>query len=297
METEVRKCNICERDFLAVEIEGKMPVVCQECNTTMKAGRAGIVKDRQCLETHRVEIITDLPEFRAVNTPREKCFKADLKGSQGGASWSGRIVIWARGFGEKPPQKGDRVNVRLMVSSIMPKTRTINKRLDELAGPIRKQAQELAESRAADGYNSSMETLVADARWETRCRFGEELRVIETHRYIVLEPVTPENEEHEALMLAFAQAYSKTTLKGLGRQFHASLDTDNVVSVLGSASGTCRSGRFGTTYVLAVVSPTHPLVRKFSEDGHTETIFYPPEAGSGFCEEIEVVEEEVLEEM
>jgi len=300
MKLEVRNCNVCHEDFVAVEVEGRMPVVCQRCNSLMKARRVGVVEDRKCLGTYRgVEVITDLPAWNFVNTHTGPCFKSDTKGSQGGASWSGRIVIWARGFGERPPQKGDRVNIRLMESSVMPKTCTINKRLDELAAPIHKQAQELAESRAADGSNSSMETLVADARWETRRRFGEEMRALETRRYVVLEPATPDelsDDEREArLMLAFAQAYSKTTLKGLGRQFHASLDTENVISVLGSASGTCRSGRFGTAYVLAVVSPTHPLVRKFSEDGRTETTFYPPEA-SGFDEE-EIEVKELLEEL
>lgn len=281
MKFEIRDCGVCHGEFVAYEMEdGRMPTACQKCNSLLKARHPGVVEGRKCLEVYRsVKVVTDLPAWKIITTKTGDCFKTDIMGRQGGASWRGRIVIWARGFGETPPKTGDYVNVRLMESTIRPKRKTIGRKLDKLSGPISKQAWDLARSQVVEG--SDMDSLVAEAKREVEERFAEELGRLETHVYVVLEPATPdeeltEDERKANLMLVFANAYSKTTLKGLGRQFHANLETENVVSVLGRAYGGARSGRFGTDYVLAVVSPDHPLIRRFSEGGQVTTTFYPP---------------------
>jgi len=160
-----------------------------------------------------------------------------------------------------------------MESTIVPKPERVEARLERYSGVIAKQAGD---------DPAKLE--------EVRNRFREELGAVEKHRYIVLTPTNPEkllDEEKTAnRMLVFQSAYSKTTLKGFGRQFHASLDTESVISVLGSCSGGARSGRFETQYVLAIVSPDYPLIRRFSEGGETTTTLYPPKEAVSVLDEL-----------
>jgi|GEM_PF-3270928 hypothetical protein len=306
---ELRNCRSCGDNFAVYETveranqEVTEQLDCPRCASLRHERRVGVVEARKCLEEyHGVKIISDLPSWVPVHTRAGDALKSVTKGSKGGASWSGRIDIWARGFGEKPPAYGDLVDVRVMESTIAPKKGVVQKRIDNLFGVITKQATEEARVQRDKIYEEEkrsveIEDILPGIRQDVIARFREELSVVETHKYIVLTPTDPakllEEERNANRMLVFQPAYSKTTLKGLGRQFHASLDTENVISVLGSASGSARSGRFGTHYVLAVVSPDHPLIRKFSEDGHTEATFYPAKAE--VCSELDkLLEAEVL---
>lgn len=263
---EMRVCGNCGENFAVYEqIDENTPQKnCPKCASLRRARRTGVVQTRKCLEEYRgVQIITDLPTWNDVRSRAGHSLKSVTKGSQGGASWSGRIDIWARGF-DKAPTNGDFVNIRLMESSVEPKPEMVEARLEKYAGVI---------SRQAGDDPAKIEEVTA--------RFKKELSQIEKRRYIVLEPATPnedldEEERNAHLMLVFESAYSKVTLKGFGRQFRSSINTENVISVLGSAAGGARSGRFGTEYILAVVSPDHPLVMKFFEKGEVTTTMYPP---------------------
>ncbi len=288
---ELKVCRNCGDNFAVYEIveidnqEVAEQLDCPRCASLRHERRAGVVETRKCLEEyHGLKIISDLPAWGLVHTHTGDIFKSVTKGSKGGASWSGRIDIWARGFGEKPPACDGLVDVRVMESTIAPKKGALQKRIDNLFGVITKQAIEEARTQRdkiceEEKRSVEIDDILPGIRQDIVARFREELSAVEKHKYIVLTPTDPakllDEERNANRMLVFQSAYSKTTLKGLGRQFHASLDTENVISVLGSASGSARSGRFGTHYVLAVVSPDHPLVRTFSEDGRVEKTFYP----------------------
>jgi len=147
-----------------------------------------------------------------------------------------------------------------MESTIVPKPERVEARLERYSGVIAKQAGD---------DPAKLE--------EVRNRFREELGAVEKHRYIVLTPTNPEkllDEEKTAnRMLVFQSAYSKTTLKGFGRQFHASLDTESVISVLGSCFRRRSFRASKHNIVLAIVSPDYPLIRRFPREGNNDNVY------------------------
>jgi hypothetical protein len=80
------------------------------------------------------------------------------------------------------------------------------------------------------------------------------------YEYLSIDP--PEggvrNDHSAQYALCFSSVYYKTTLKGLGRQFHAGLDTDRAEWAyrLGSQA---RSGRFGNEMAIAIVTDRSPV--------------------------------------
>jgi hypothetical protein len=77
--------------------------------------------------------------------------------------------------------------------------------------------------------------------------------VIRTRHYLVLEP----SDGEATCQLVWAEAHTKTTLKGLGRQYWARVEGAPIASWY--VFGGVRSGRAHTTGVLAIVDQEHPL--------------------------------------
>ena len=91
-----------------------------------------------------------------------------------------------------------------------------------------------------------------------------------TYTYLVIEPAEPGSEPTAALV--FPSVCYKTTLKGLGRQYHASLDTSRGIWAT-RLSSSARSGRFGCYGAIAIVDDQHPVVTKQTGDVKSKRYF------------------------
>jgi hypothetical protein len=69
-------------------------------------------------------------------------------------------------------------------------------------------------------------------------------------------------------VLLWLEAYSKTTLKGLGRQYAAGLNLDAAEETW-QVRGGARSGRYGTQAALVVCAPGAPIGKWHREGGAT----------------------------
>lgn len=221
-----------------------IPQKCPSCSDMAQA-RPELVIERKCEKFFPVVRIKSLPTEWTEFKPEGNdfgCYKIDMKGSRFGAQWSGRIII----YGLKPFAPDDIVSLSVM--------------------SVKKQVREMTTSRATMKHG----TVSITRRVPLSCDDGDVKEVQDI--YLRLDPAQENGEETPSLV--WATAYSKTTLKGLGRQFHASLD-DSAALWSMSVHGGARKGRFGTTGILAIVSKKYPLVKKFTEGGQTtETLIF-----------------------
>lgn len=172
------------------------------------------------------------------------CYKITKRGADFGQSWLGRIDI----FADAPYDIGNIVNVRVM------EAKHLVKKWRFTAGHIMK-------SPFDEPKHLVERTLDINDEKAPEAETTEE---VERREYIVLEGIAEAVEAQYSLV--WATAYSKTTLKGYGRQYHASLDTSTTIWHT-SCQGGVRSGRAGSEGVLAVVDKEHPLISTFSEGG------------------------------
>jgi hypothetical protein len=172
-----------------------------------------------------------------------------VKGSQFGASWSGRIELWAVAFGDRTPQKGDIVRFFIMESNKeCGFHRTERATMKHGTIPIRRRCH-IADARA--GINAGDESYY----------IAEESNV-----YMRLLPCEP---CETAYKLVYETAHTKTTLKGYGRQYHSKFDVEQCVWSK-TIQGGVRSGRAYTVGCLAIVSDAQPLIKVFKEGGEAE---------------------------
>ncbi len=97
---------------------------------------------------------------------------------------------------------------------------------------------------------------------------GEKTIKGEIQEYLVLEPSEAESD----MKLVWLRADYKTTLKGLGRQYYASIDTDMSLWSF-SFSSCCRSGRFGSKMALAIVDSKNYATEKVWGDIEREKTY------------------------
>jgi hypothetical protein len=93
------------------------------------------------------------------------------------------------------------------------------------------------------------------------------LRTVEyspEYEYLVILPVDDEEVKAE-MKLVYVSASYKTTLKGFGRQYYASLDTESAIWAH-KMSSSARSGRFGSRMALALVDKDHPVISEITGD-------------------------------
>lgn len=168
-----------------------------------------------------------------------------VKGQRFGATWSGRIDLWT--VAQEPPKVGDVVYLREMeVIKRVAKARWERATLEH--GTVSGHRQVPLGTEGAEEYEEERE-------------------------YIRLDPA-PDREPRER-ELVWVQAYTKTTIKGFGRQYHAHLEGSPLWHQ--EVSGGVRSGRAYTQAWLAVVDPDHPIVRVFRENEQEESMRIPPE--------------------
>lgn len=88
------------------------------------------------------------------------------------------------------------------------------------------------------------------------------------YQYLVLEST----EETPTAALIFPSAHYKTTLKGFGRQYYATVDVSQVLWAR-ELSRRARSGRFGTYGAVAIVDDTHPVISEQTGDVKSKKYF------------------------
>lgn len=169
-------------------------------------------------------------------------YKIVIKGNEYGASWSGRIDI----FAPEPFKQGDVVNVREMCSKHL--VRVVSKggyRTFHDGTPYEKD-EEVPITQDVQPVTNPEEPQKGDI---VKVR-----DVIRERRYLVLG----RSDAAPACKLVWATARTKTTLKGFGRQYWASANTEACITSW-MVSGGVRSGRAHTTGVMAIVNEEHPL--------------------------------------
>jgi hypothetical protein len=226
-------CRDCGKKFLYYH-DGSPQKRCPTCTDKQQA-RPSIVQKREeirCFENIR---IVSLPA-KWVHVPPKAShdnsfFKIVIKGSDFGASWNGRIDI----FAPEPFGPGESVDIHEIV--VEHKIKIVDRIRHTLKyGPVEIENEH---------------PITSDEGEET----------IRTRHYLRLERAY----DVPNAKLVWATAYSKTTLKGYGRQFHASVEDDATIASW-KLSGGVRSGRASTTGVLAVVNEDHPLLIKKTGD-------------------------------
>ena len=227
----LRICGYCRLPFVAYPRPGvPEPTHCPKC-LDQRQQRPSLCVERRCLEEFDGVEIESLPgdwqEFTA-QAHDYPCYKIDVAGSQYGAQWQGRIVIYAG----RPYKPGDVVKLRVMEAVHKVK--------------VTLQQRQRSDFKAGTVVAYSVRRVVPLSSEE-----GEE--TLETRPYIALEPSSAQSTRR----LVWATAYTKTTLKGYGRQIHARLAGLPLWSR--QVRGGVRSGRAHTVGAIAIVDNEHPL--------------------------------------
>jgi len=218
-----------------------LPKRCPKCADIAQV-RPSVVVERNLLNVYDGVKIVSLPPEDWQETKGYKkdipAFKLTIKGSRYGASWSGRIDLFAPVL----PQAGDIVSIREMEAKHLIKVR-------------REQRSTLEHGKVL--VEKELPITADDPEAED---------VIRVRRYLTIEPFDGEPTSK----LVWAEARTKTTLKGFGRQYWA-----RVEGAIASwkVKGGYRSGRAYTVGVLAIVDPDHPLYVITEGDTEEEKIY------------------------
>lgn len=226
-------CQKCGRDFdvnpehFAQLGFKNLPKRCPRCVDEIQR-RPSIVQERVLLNVYDGLEIVSLPGAWEECQGSDKdvaAYKMTVRGSRYGACWSGRIDLFAlRSFAP-----GDIVSIREM--------------------EVKHLVKEHYESRGTI-YGT---TVTITTQLPVTSEDPDAGEVVRTRRYLVLEPW----DGPAFCRLVWAEARTKTTLKGLGRQYWAELSGAPIAQW--RVTGGYRSGRAHTTGVLAIVSDEHPL--------------------------------------
>lgn len=229
---KLQTCSQCGKLFAYYTPQA--PKLCPRCKD-IEQKRPTICIKRQCLhQWHGVKIVS-LPgkwaeKHSGVHTDSE-CYYRGVKGSAYGARWRGRIDIYANA----PFEEGDIVTVREMETVHLVKKLVYSK--PNIYGGV-------------NVYRRNVHYFDPPEPGE-----GQEIEEVqETRRYLYLAKSNME----EQCRLVYATAHTKTTLKGLGRQYYA--DVLGAPLAKWEVYGGARSGRYYTIGVLAIVDEQHPLV-------------------------------------
>lgn len=247
-------CGSCGKQFPNYG-KGTPPKKCPTCKDKEQE-RPSIVQTRRLLRSWQAIQIESLPdewqEISAQSHGDANHYKIVVKGERYGASWSGRIDI----FASEPFKKGDIVNIREMCSEhkVRLVTRSGYRSFHEGIPYTREEVVPITQD---------VQVTVTDPENPNKGDIVKVEDVIKQRRYLVLEKASEGTTATSNLV--YAIAHTKTTLKGLGRQYWADANAEATITHW-NVSGGARSGRFHTTGVLAVVSEEHPLYIKKTGD-------------------------------
>lgn len=235
-------CRMCGRDFVAdlgtyasLQLRD-LPVRCPICkDRAQNRPDEAVAESRRCLvEFPAVQLA--LPEwvsfspFRANETDPRSGLRATIKGRDLRGSWSG--VSW-----------GGRLDIYCLAKTV----------------PTIARVRVMMVTHAAGHRRVELHGVPMGPKESVEVAYSPE------YTYLALEP---SKFEVPTAALVLASVAYKTTLKGLGRQWHCRL-SDQALWSLG-ISNSARSGRFGIEGLVAVVDDDHPVVAEQYGDVETE---------------------------
>lgn len=238
--TEERTCSTCGNEFVAEFHRGTWPAHCPSCND-LRQRKPSIVADRHVLAGPFVCRVESLPgDWEELRTPDGSKFKLTIKGDAFGASWTGRIDI----FAQHPFRPGDVVavsEVQVAHTVAVQRTGRPTSGFTQLrGGPAQ------VEQRQVIPLNQITDEL----------REAEGFAVeVEQRTYIRMDDAHGADPGTRRLVTLLAA--SKVTMKGYGRQYRHAFTGVPVWEK--RVSGGVRSGRIENTLVLAIVDDEHPL--------------------------------------
>lgn len=263
-------CHTCGEQFrvglLSLVDKGirYMPTHCPAC-MDKRQRRPVVAVHTECVRKWPAVRIHSLPcewtKFRAREDDLPD-WKISVRGERYGAHWSGRVDMRAPHHSfHNPPTVGDVVSVwemkgdrEVMVLKYTVPTLHYGPSPRQRYLPVTATREEIAAAEAETGGNAE--------------------RITETRTWLSLGSPMAEAADRVLLWL---EAYSKTTLKGFGRQYAAGLHLDGAEAVW-EVSGGCRSGRYGTQAALVICAPGAPISKWHREGGETtETSPWPME--------------------
>lgn len=243
-------CEDCHNGFLwyprhyrALGIQGP-PKRCPKC-LDENQGRPQIALERRELWAANVKIgesaaslLRHAVPFQTQEGDRPS-WRLVVKGQMFGAEWSGRINVYLHL--EPNAIAADQI---VSFSHMEVKAKVWMKHWE----------RPTMEYGVVDGYR--------------RCLPGDEgaEEREETTQYVSILPTA--SREPVVGTLVWAQAYTKTTLKGFGRQYWAHLEGSPLWQL--GVTGGARSGRFHTDARLAVVEEGNPLIHVHRENGRED---------------------------
>lgn len=262
-------CTKCTSEFTvnldvyrSVNID-TLPKRCPTCLDKIQT-RPDVVLERGTIEEFvcRVHptaatLLANAVEFQPLPTDKPSR-RLIIKGERYGASWRGRIDVFSHVW---PISSGDVVTLAYNFT--------------------RRQVWCVSRQIKACGYLG----YVVERSKSYRVLAGhvpepgesEVMEREETNEYVLLTRTlasTTSALQRDALpVLCWIEAYSKTTLKGLGNQFHRRIVGNPLWSL--SVDGGCRSGRYGTHGMLAVVDPMDPVTVIGTGDLNDREVRYP----------------------
>ena len=235
-------CRECGKYFIfypeKLPGDGALPKICSTCQD-VKQGRPSVVVERRQIAVYDAVEIVGLPgewkEFQGAETD-SPAYKIDVRGKKFGADWNGRIVIYAA----QPYSIGDIVSVRHM--EVVHRVKAVDEERQTIYGKVR--VEKILPMTAQEGHERLF-----------------------TGQYLVLEKANKE----VVGKLVWAEAHTKTTLKGFDRQYWANITGQPLAEW--RVSGGVRSGREHATGVLAIVSEEYPLVIEKTGDIKGEVVY------------------------
>ena len=232
----LRICAQCSKPFAQYHRRTEQHL-CPAC-IDLRDSRPSVVIERTLITLIEGVRIANLPAdwqpFTADPERDEGCYRISLKGEQYGATWSGRLVLYApRVIG-----RGEVVRLRHMRAA--------------------HQVQAIYHEHATSPFTQLKGGPASTTTRERIAITAEDPAAqteIDRYEYVVLEPTPGSAAAYE---LIWAEADTKTTLKGYGRQYWAAITGAPLWEL--RIGGGLRSGRAHTTGVLAVVDTEHPLI-------------------------------------
>ena len=239
---EMRICQRCSGAFVfyrnPIDWENSAKT-CPECTDRIQS-RPSVIMERRVLNFFSPVFVKSLPgDWVITDTGYHSdsgIYKIDIPGSNYGASWSGRIVIYSNQI----ISPGDVISIREM--------RAVHK------------VKRIRYHRPTMEHGIIMQEQTVPLQSENE----EAFETKELHPYLVFEKFE-KVLENPVMSLNWIIRYSKTTLKGYGRQYRYEIDTDAAVAAW-MIHGGVRSGRAYTEAGLVITSPENPVIITGSGD-------------------------------
>lgn len=196
----------------------------------------------------------EMPPKRSHDTPY---YKIEVRGRAFGRQWRGQITI----FASRPMQVGEVVRARIM-----------NARHRVKALTFTRQTSGLKNAPPSVTHRAILPIFTTEADIPARIESGDLYpdaadgilrEEIQERHYIVLHPKVWDGKDEVPFSLVWAEAHTKSTLKGFGAQYRASIDADDAVYT-SEVRGGVRSGRAHTIGLLAIVPAGKAIVIRSS---------------------------------